>query len=74
MSGFADNQTEAQRNSLLSWPYVAGGWESWDLHPSDSALLAHQGLSQPREVSGRLCLWLKGPDKARGGEASEERC
>lgn len=64
LQGFAENITETQRNSLLSLSHMAEGWWSWDLNPSDSAPPAHQGLSQPRQVSDRLCRWLKSSDKA----------
>lgn len=64
MSGFTDHKTEAPRNSLLSRPYTTGMWWSQDLNQSGSAPPAHQGLSQPRQVSVRPSMWLKGSDKA----------
>ena len=57
MKGFTDDETEAQSNSLLSWPHTTGKWWNWNLNPSDSVPLAHRGRSQPRQISETLCSW-----------------
>ena len=65
MNGFTDDQTEAQRNSLLSWPHRAGKWWNWNLNPSGS-----RAWSAKTDL--RLFRQLKGSDKACRDESLRE--